>query len=265
MWGSGGGPRTQRRHASGQGRQARFGPSHSQVLPTCLGLICRFRERVRRSGRVGTRKRREGRAPNTGAARGWEQEGPGGQSSQERFWPSGAMLPQTLPLQPCAGLGAQADQTSRSPGQSGRRELRAMGWQEESPSPRSPLCPAQVGTSPMTAMEKDTPWPQMPEQGSPPPPPCPYCSSPSPALCTAAGSPGLGVGVHLGPGRQEGLAVAVWDGAGCGLKGMGVAGVGAVDGGTGASYSSLESLVLWLGNHLPQPTGKPSPHPVPGR
>lgn len=145
MWGSGGGPRTQRRHASGQGRQARFGPSHSQVLPTCLGLICRFRERVRRSGRVGTRKRREGRAPNTGAARGWEQEGPGGQSSQERFWPSGAMLPQTLPLQPCAGLGAQADQTSRSPGQSGRRELRAMGWQEESR-------PQGLGKDPVSAV-----------------------------------------------------------------------------------------------------------------
>ncbi|VCW78007.1 unnamed protein product, partial [Gulo gulo] len=62
VWGSGGGPRTRRRHVSGQGCQARFGPSHSkEVLRTCLGLICGYRERVCHSGRVCTRKRREGR------------------------------------------------------------------------------------------------------------------------------------------------------------------------------------------------------------
>lgn len=130
--------------------------------------------------------------------------GPGDRAHRSASAPSRAMLPQTLPLQPCARLGAQADQTSRSPGQSGLRELRAVGWQEESPSPQSPLCPARTGSSPMTATEEDTPWPPM-KSKPPPPRPCPvHCGRKprpggrSPSRARLAGRPGCG---GLGRGR----------------------------------------------------------------
>lgn len=210
---------------SGQGCQPRFGPSHSkEVLRTCLGLICGHGEWVCHAGRVSARKRREGRAPNMSAARDWGQEGARGPEPTAAgvlLGPVGPCFPRPCPtaLRAAGGAGRQ---TSRPPGQSGLSELRATGWQGESPSPQSPPCPAQMGSSPTTAMERHPLASDARASSVPTPMPLLLQSQPCPVHCAW----GLGAGVHLGPGRQEGLAVLVWDGAGSGFKGMGVAGGG---------------------------------------
>lgn len=118
---------------------------HSMEVPrTCLGLLCGYRDRVCHPGRVGTRKRREGRGPQHVSSK---RLGAGGAQSDKAHrrasGPSRVLLSQTLPLQPCPQLGGgrQARPVGSS-GQSGLRELWAVGREEEeSPSSQSPLCP----------------------------------------------------------------------------------------------------------------------------
>lgn len=215
-----------------------------EVLRTCLGLLCGYRDWACHPGRVGTRKRREGRAPNTSAPRGWGQEGPRvTKPTGGLLDPAGSCSPRPCPYSLAhswegAGrpnqLGHLARVGSGSCGQWGGKRRKAHR--------SSLLCAPHC----RQGWRKTYPLASDVRARSSFPLPCPYCSSPSPALCTVAGSPGgespSGVwlsGMGQGPGSKHG--------------GGGRWGVVAAE----APYSSLESLVVWLCDHPHTPMGSP--------
>lgn len=115
-----------------------------------------------------------------------ERLGAGGAQSDKAHrrasGPSRVLLSQTLPLQPCPQLGGgRQAQPVGSSGQSGLRELWAVGREEEeSPSFQSPLCPTL-----QTGVEKDLPPGLRRQSEVPLPPPMSLLlqSQPCPVHC----------------------------------------------------------------------------------
>lgn len=180
----------------GRGCQVCFGCFHSkEVLRTCLGLICGYRDQACHSGRVGTRKRREGHAPQhvsskrVGAGGAQGDKGPRSASGSSR-----ALLPQTLPLQPCPQLEAQAGPTSWVIWPEWPQGAVGSGVARGG-KPIFPVSSVARTDGELTADSGGERHPLVSDirARTPIPLPCP-------AVSTAAGSPGLGVGVHRGPG-----------------------------------------------------------------